>query len=436
MDAAKVGIKCSRGDMWTKGRMVANGRIERVHRSKHDLLSEQDLGNLPRASSRCGRASQARVSMSSSLRRTLLLALAWQPISAQSSVTIADEVSCGDCTIRISRVVTLGDTVGPGILGEHGTVWQAPDGTFYVETGIQRGTVLVFDADGRYWKSLGRRGGGPGEYLFPQVYHVSGDSVWIIDRARPRLTLHTSEEVETWGLPITATEALPVANGFHVFSAISRSSQFVGIPLFLFNSARAEITESFGNPSGVFHPTNPRQYVRRIAPARPGTFWATAINQYRIERWSTGGELLQVIERDAPWFQAWIRPAGPDYTVKPNPLFVGVRQSEDGLLWSFHRVADQAWTPQAPAVVRDSSHARATSAQKETLYDTIIEALDPGSGRLMARRQIQQNIIGTTGSDLFYSYEETGEGHPRYVVWRVELQHDEAIDGRTFSLNH
>lgn len=44
--------------------------------------------------------------------------------------------------------------------------------------------VVRFGRDGRYERTIGRKGGGPGEYLFPMAIGAQADTVWVRDAAK------------------------------------------------------------------------------------------------------------------------------------------------------------------------------------------------------------------------------------------------------------
>jgi hypothetical protein len=61
-----------------------------------------------------------------------------------------------------------------------------PQGQTYV---AQRYEVRVYDARGRYLRTLGRRGSGPGEFQSVRGIGLRGDTLWVADDAANRITL-------------------------------------------------------------------------------------------------------------------------------------------------------------------------------------------------------------------------------------------------------
>ena len=83
-------------------------------------------------------------------------------------------------------------------------------------------------------------------------------------------------------------------------------------------------------------------------------------------------------------------------------------------------VADDNWQPMPPARVI-GTETLTSSAQREDLYDTVIEVLDARSAIVLARTRVDANAIGLIGRDGFYSYAEHSGGEPKFVVWSVAL---------------
>lgn len=342
-------------------------------------------------------------------------------LHAQEHTVIPDRVSCESCTIRVSRVVTLGDTIGPGLVGEFGYVWRSPEEEYFVSSNARPGTVLVFNENGLFLRSFGRKGEGPGEFVFPVPFSSFGDSLWVFDVGRPRLTLVLPDAIETYRIPFLPTEAISIESGFHVLTAFARSPEFIGIPIHTFDRAGGRLVHSFGNDRGLLVPANPLGHMRHVAASGRDRIWASAYNHYRVEEWTASGELLRSFDREAPWFQPWQQHEGPARVAEPHPVLMGTRPGDGGLLWTFHRVADAEWAPQEPGEVGWEGHVRTTALQKESLYDTAIEVIDTARGMVVSRIRVSENILGLAGPDSFFTYEETGPGYPRYVVWRVTL---------------
>lgn len=74
------------------------------------------------------------------------------------------------------------------ILNRAGGGVITPSGSIVIAS-LDDGQLLVFDAAGRYVRSVGRRGKGPGEFTSPSRIGLIGDSIWVGDPANARITL-------------------------------------------------------------------------------------------------------------------------------------------------------------------------------------------------------------------------------------------------------
>jgi hypothetical protein len=92
--------------------------------------------------------------------------------------------------VAITREVRIGSVDGAEeyTFGQVAAVAASPDGTVYVlDASIP--IVRVFDRAGRYVRSLGRRGQGPGEFTRPETVLATQDRVAVRDPGNARITV-------------------------------------------------------------------------------------------------------------------------------------------------------------------------------------------------------------------------------------------------------
>ena len=102
--------------------------------------------------------------------RILLLALGaanatgWC-LSAREPEVVSGQVTCGDCVITLDTVVTIGGLDGPGlhVVGMLSHVAVDRNGRFLIGE-ARLAEFSVFDSTGKFLRTVGRRGEGPGEY--------------------------------------------------------------------------------------------------------------------------------------------------------------------------------------------------------------------------------------------------------------------------------
>jgi hypothetical protein len=124
---------------------------------------------------------------------------------------------------------------------------------------------------------------------------------------------------------------------------------------------------------------------------------------YRIERWNTVGELLQIYERRASWF--------PPNVVADHgvPIILGMHEDTNGLLWVLHvtfdpRPADaQLGKPRMP-----TGH-------------TIIDVLDLKERRIVTTARCECLGGEIIGSPSYWHYAEDSQGNPRFTIWTFRL---------------
>ncbi len=72
------------------------------------------------------------------------------------------------------------------------TIVADSDGTIFVRT-AQPPTINVFDAQGRFVRTIGREGEGPGEFTIAGRHGVLADTLWVLDPVNARVTLFDRE---------------------------------------------------------------------------------------------------------------------------------------------------------------------------------------------------------------------------------------------------
>jgi len=253
-------------------------------------------------------------------------------------------------------------------------------GNFYVQ-GYDPGVITVLSPTGDLVARFGREGPGPGELPSGHLgVEVSGlDSIYVQDN-RLSWTVFGPERQFVRSMPLgeihagTGTRCV-LTDGSVISSAPIRGGKRPAT-LRLLDPDGGLVTE-FGNPSrdgpGAAAPS------RGVSCAFDVAAWALPSPiepAYRLERWGPDGTLLNVVTRDAPWFDA-----GPPMTrtegmtSKPHSDVRQVLEVHQGLLYTMIVSADPRWEP----VARDQWEERLAE-----LYDVRFEAIDAISGQLLA----------------------------------------------------
>lgn len=332
-------------------------------------------------------------------------------------LTVGGDPDCGDCRVELVPIVTLGDStdtasVLPNAAGRECMVGKLSTGE-YILSGVAGGGFLsVYDATGKPVRTIGRKGAGPGEFRSPlRVAVGSGDSLYVLDDANSRIqvvaasgayarvfptrdryrsfTLLPDDRLLLFRLPKSRSDRL-----FHGFDREGREVMAFGTPL---------------QPDSALDLEN-----WFVARAPGGRFWTASIWSYELRRWSGPDSLDLAVIRKAGWFpspsvfseDAYVR-------VPPPPLLLHAWEDDNGRLWTYAAVADPGWRP--------GMGMRVTPSWQEKVFDTIIEVIDLGSGRLLASHRYPSRLAPLCGSPLMYTVVEQPDGDLRVRVLEPRL---------------
>lgn len=217
---------------------------------------------------------------------------------------------------RVVEELRIGgvEGTGPEVLGNVASLTVDLEGRIWV-LDHQAQELRVFDADGRHVRTVGRRGGGPGE--FQQAVHVAhapDGNLWIMDPSNARLSVF-----DTSGAYVEGKSAL---GGFVMLPWPGRFDDEgrYYTPLFLGGDTRMIRHDPAFQPLDTLEvPRDPvtrdrfeirdDQGRRRVTAGVPfqgfvawqissaGTIWAMVADQYRLFELDSRGDTLRAITR-------------------------------------------------------------------------------------------------------------------------------------------
>lgn len=325
-------------------------------------------------------------------------------------------------SVRLDPVIQLGTADGPGIVeseGDWGRVMPNGEWALISESGDR---IRVFSSDGTYLRDLGRRGEGPGEFQWVSHLLFAGDTLVAVDRRLNRLTWMREDGtvVRTEQLTIAPgrdTKLLP--DGRILTASIDYSPNRVGFPLHLVG-LDGNVVRSFGSLNrGAFSAAEQHLIERRVAPSEtPGAIWAVWRPQYRIEEWSLEGVHIRTLVRDVEWFPPGRGVISLDRA--PDAAVVGF-QARDGLLWVLSAVSDANW--QEALEVDPSKPHGGDVTDMNGIYDTVVEAIDPVTLRVVASARIDPFIYAFAGPGLVGHVTYAGPSPvPVYQAYALQIQ--------------
>lgn len=320
-------------------------------------------------------------------------------------------VSCVDCTPQLRTIAILGQS-GPGA-SPVGFVNQDENDRFLVVDVISTFVVQIYDENGVYVGDIGRRGKGPGEFLWIGAAAIAGDDLFLFDDQLARATImdldNGTVKIQQVGPRVARATVLPDGR----FVANTPYGPGSGDPTSLQLHGDTGLIHSFRKVRGGAFSSSRIS----LATSPEGTIWVAPPNEYVLEHWSATGELLDTIHRGATWFPPHeVRPFRRG--VQPQPLLRDIHIDEDGILWTLILVPDTRWADQ----FRDDPRTDMTfNGNEEHYFDTVVEALDLARREVIAYGRYDESAAGFTNRGDLVTYGEDPAGEFLLVIRRMEI---------------
>ena len=356
---------------------------------------------------------------------SVILAAIGFAILAQDTVRVGSEQTCSRCRIVFERIAEFGSPSDNTSPFERGFSFALDSRQrIYVAPMAEQYSIGVYTRSGSLLRTIGRHGGGPGEFNnVSEVKVMRGDTLIAYDIRSARLTLfsHSHEVVSTIPMPPQLRFILPQRDGSFIAYASIPTRDRVG--RFLHRISRSgEIQQSFGPSGEPFDARETASHVRILAQGASGIIWSARQNRYLIEAWTANGELRRVIIRQPAWFEEWTRHplSGAE---RPRTRIRTIFEDEAGLLWVILRVPDRRWRPDPAARPGVESGGVPTYAAVPRYEDSIVEVIDPRTGALLISKRFDEAFADdmSGGHGYLETQRETSLGVPRVTIWKPRL---------------
>ena len=335
------------------------------------------------------------------------------PAQQGRRVELPAEPSCRGCSIELTRVAQLGQPGDSVLLDATSlSVGVTSRGEFLVPAaGNVR--VAVYDRNGRFIRTFGRRGPGPGEFQFLyRIRVLPGDSIVVADqRNHIQVFGPTFEYVRTIN---TSSDALlspaRMPNGEIVTQRRADMLSVLGPDGSVTDSIRVTPVSQARQCQGC----NSRWLA---ASSTTGRFWSSVSNRYQIEQIDRQGTVHLTLVRSPVWFTPWDsvpKPKSARDLVEPRTSLYAIREDADGLLWSLAKAVDPKWreAPRGGPV---------TVAHVNGDTDSMMSVIDPRTGTVLAERRIPESV-GFLERDLIFFQTEDQDGLVSIHVLRPVLK--------------
>jgi hypothetical protein len=326
--------------------------------------------------------------------------------------------------LRVQRIAVIGDSVGPGYVGDPAALSQSSDGRWILADRFDQDRLKVFSEEGVFRRTVGRRGGGPGEFQVTQfITPIGGDSIEVFDLGQARFTVFDASwnVVRTSQVRQAGPEMARFADGSRVFSGKINLPMQLGLPLHLLSPA-GEHLRSFGADPIIGQVSNRDLFYRQLAVSGPDRLWAAHLVRYRLEEWNTAGELLSILERAPEWFPPQSTfDATPSSGGPPTPGLFGVRYDSTGLIWTIIAVPDAGWAEGVDQGQDPWGRMVPVPGDFGALFDTIVEVIDPRTATVVGRARLDAYLKDFAADGIAYGLGEHPNGETRIEIWRIQL---------------
>jgi hypothetical protein len=354
-----------------------------------------------------------------------------QVATARAQQVIPDRVACRGCEIAVTPVVTLQtDGADAYLSGPPSSVVRDGMGRYWL---TRRGgdIPVVFDAAGRVIGSIGRAGGGPGEFRSAfNAMPLPGDSVILFDATLSRATVvgpdlsagrSISLPIHPGPIAVVSWPDSVVMNSYGGGPAAAARS----LHMLQFSGSTARQLYSFGDAGGAHPAGQPAFAIATRVVAAPTTrgFWSAELLRYSISEWTRAGEPLRTLVRTPEWFPGPSSYSIGTPTTPPSPAVDAIRANGD-TLWVAVRVPRADWKAawsgyRSPG--RGEVGSRGAPGPTD-LYRTVVEVIDTRRGEVVARRWLDGLVVKMLAGDEMVLYDTDRTGTPVVRVVRIRVR--------------
>lgn len=333
--------------------------------------------------------------------------------SDRVGVLIDGNPLCPDCEIAFRVIATLGGDDDPGSVWDRAAgrgcmVSRLSSGEFLLSGVVGGGQVFLYDSDGGFSGTVGRRGQGPGEIRgMARLWVGPGDTLFVADDGNGRLQVLTSsgDFVRSFSVPAPYRRFARLNDGTFVFHG----------PMLNPNDPVFHLVDAHGVEMRRFRPSRVAAPDTELGIVTPragsgGAFWTASGWRYAIEEWSDSETLERTLVRDVPWFppDPVVSEAVFSGSAPPPPTLFHMGEDDARRLWVYVFLPDPNWRPGIPLDPRPEWQ-RAT-------FDHRIEVIDITETRVVVADEHEDRLAPVCNSNLMYTVVETPRGDLRVRV--------------------
>ena len=311
-------------------------------------------------------------------------------------------------TITLDTVATIGGGNGPGLDVIMNGTQVAVDRRGRILAGVHLfPEVSVFDSAGRFLRTFGRSGEGPGEFQFISHIDAGPRYIHVFDVRGRSLLDYEFQPIRRDPFPGQVSFSVATASDDIVFVADVPTPRSAGHTLHRLGPGGD--MQSYGGGSVYTGPTS--SHLAAVT-GDDASVWVVEHTVNRLSLWDLAGEpvVRRVFERAVEEFDRH------DPELWPSPRNVGAMLDDRGL-WIVWQTADDSWSPARP---NDVDHRNLPPFQR--IVDSWLDLVDPSTGRTIARHRSDGFLGGFAyGSPYVVAYRESEAGVTSIHLLRVGL---------------
>ena len=324
-------------------------------------------------------------------------------LQAQEPIRVSSDVVCADCVITIDTVLTLGGLEGEGMeaIGVNSAIAVDARERILIANALHP-RIYVFDMGGRFLRTVGRGGEGPGEYSVISHINAGPQYIHVFQFYNGRTLLdHDFEFVRHDLFPGPVNQSFMTDSEVVAFATSIPTPASVGHKLHLLSPSGA--IESYGSGESAYRSQG---YSGAIVTGDGASLWSVEWDSTRVTRW----DLLPKPAVARIWsrtIKEWDRhDRGPTGRAWPRPRNAGAMLDQSGL-WIVWREPDPDWGG------HPSEESLEITDPRHDIHDSWVELLDPDTGETLARYFDEGFLLGfVPGSRYVKAYHETDAGVP------------------------
>jgi len=330
-------------------------------------------------------------------------------MSLMLSVAAATQL-CTGCEVSFEVLDTLGASDDPAGVGMIADVLRTGDQGYLVSSEALGGTVIIYDAAGRYERELNRQGDGPGEFRGPPKFALGTGGIVLYERFAPELHLFSGnlDFRQTIRLPGAggSVRADPATGGWLASYAFGGGGADAGVLLLDQSGDVVRTMKPSAESSSLSGPTGD------VVRDADGTIWIASV-MGMLEAFDQDLGLLGSLQLELPGMDTWDPSTGP---AAPPAMVTDIHLAPDGSgVWVF------ALAPViSPNELRNQ---QAAPPAVEQVFDSFVYSvtLDSEGLSLLGTDRFDTLVRPLRDGDLAFDMVDTPGGDRRVRVGRLRF---------------